>query len=104
MAISNIIGSNIFEVFICLGLLWLIKSLSGQDVVISSEGLTFTAITLLLTVAFVVFAIHINGWKLNFKMGVICLIVYVIFIIFAIVRELGLIGDINLPKYCPGPL
>ena len=103
MAISNIIGSNIFEVFVCLGLLWFIKSLFFTDVIISSEGLTFTSVVLLLTVAFIVIAIHINGWKLSVGLGVICMGVYIVFIVFAILRELGILGDIELPTYCPGP-
>ncbi|XP_072050650.1 sodium/potassium/calcium exchanger 5-like [Amphiura filiformis] len=104
MAISNIIGSNIFEVFVCLGLLWFIKAAFISDVIISSEGLTFTSVVLLLTVAFIVLGIHINGWKLNVGLGVVCTGVYVVFITFAILRELGIIGGGELPTYCPGPI
>ncbi|XP_072166614.1 sodium/potassium/calcium exchanger 5-like [Diadema setosum] len=104
MALSNIIGSNIFEVFLCLGFLWFLYGVIFQEPVeIASNGLVFTTIALLLTVAFILLAIHLNGWKLDVKMGVICLMVYLLFITVAIVWELGLFGGIDLPNYCPGP-
>ncbi|XP_030832474.1 sodium/potassium/calcium exchanger 5 [Strongylocentrotus purpuratus] len=104
MALSNIVGSNIFEVFICLGLLWFIYGLVYQrPVEIASEGLLFTTVALLVTVAFILLAIHLNGWKLDKKMGVLCMCVYLIFITIAIVWELGLIGGIDLPHFCNGP-
>lgn len=104
MALSNIVGSNIFEVFICLGLLWFIYGLVYQrPVEIASEGLLFTTVALLVTVAFILLAIHLNGWKLDKKMGVLCMCVYLLFITIAIVWELGLIGGVDLPIFCQGP-
>ncbi|XP_041464157.1 sodium/potassium/calcium exchanger 4-like [Lytechinus variegatus] len=104
MALSNIVGSNIFEVFICLGLLWFIYGVAiQQPVEIASEGLVFTTIALLLTVAFILLAIHLNGWKLDFKMGVICMVVYLGFIAIAVLWELGIIVGIELPVFCDGP-
>lgn len=104
MALSNVIGSNIFDVLICLGLLWFLKGVIVAPVSIATEGLQFTSVSLLVTVVFVVLAIALNGWKLDLKLGIICLVVYLIFITFAVVRELGLLGDVTLPTYCPGPL
>ncbi|XP_033107459.1 sodium/potassium/calcium exchanger 3-like [Anneissia japonica] len=103
MAISNIIGSNIFEIFVCLGFLWFLKAVIDEPTVIASDGLTFTALALLFTVAFIILLIHFNGWKLDGLMGIICTLTYSIFIVIAILRELGIIGDVELPEYCPGP-
>ncbi|XP_072050590.1 sodium/potassium/calcium exchanger 5-like [Amphiura filiformis] len=103
MALSNVIGSNLFDVLICLGLPWSIKALVFEPVTIATDGLTFTSITLMLTVLIVVIAIHVNGWKLNIKLGVLCFAIYVVFITFAILRELGIVGGTVPPFYCPGP-
>ncbi|XP_071965222.1 sodium/potassium/calcium exchanger 5-like [Antedon mediterranea] len=103
MAIANIIGSNIFEIFVCLGFLWFLKAVIDVPVFIASDGLTFTSLSLLFTVAFIIILIHFNGWKLDRKMGIICTLTYCIFITIAILRELGILGDVEVPIYCPGP-
>ncbi|XP_070543543.1 sodium/potassium/calcium exchanger 5-like [Ptychodera flava] len=102
MAISNIIGSNIFEIFICLGCLWFIRSLISdlEPVYIYSSGLTFTSAVLLLTVFIAFVSIHLNGWKLDKKMGVISTISYAIIITFSILYELNVFMDVNPPP-CP---
>lgn len=41
MAVSNAIGSNVFDIFVCLGLPWFIKTTMvspGTDVVVHSKG------------------------------------------------------------------
>ncbi|XP_077988462.1 sodium/potassium/calcium exchanger 4-like [Glandiceps talaboti] len=99
MAISNIIGSNIFEIYVCLALLWFIRSLitDMSSIPIYSSGLTFTSIILIFTVLFAFSAIHLNGWKLDKKMGVICTIMYAIVITFSILYELNVFMDVNPP-------
>jgi Ca2+/Na+ antiporter len=55
MAVSNSIGSNTFDILLCLGLPWLIKAImtgSTTDepwmVAVNSEALAYTVISLLL--------------------------------------------------------
>ena len=62
MALSNTIGSNIFDILIGLGLPWLLKiivsmanSAKYQSVLINSSALPFTAMTLLVTIFFFIF-------------------------------------------------
>lgn len=103
MAVSNSIGSNIFDVLLCLGLPWLLHTTAiawGDDLHIASRGITFTAITLFATVVFLLGAMLINGWKLNKKLGLICLLVYAVVIALACMFEMNVFMDINLPT-CP---
>lgn len=103
MAISNSIGSNVFDILVCLGLPWLIETAavnSGGVVKISSEGLTYSAITLLSTVVFLLIAMIFTKWKLSKPFGVTCLVAYVIVITFSVLYELNIFGDFVL-DVCP---
>ncbi|XP_064613836.1 sodium/potassium/calcium exchanger 4-like [Liolophura sinensis] len=103
MAVSNSIGSNVFDILLCLGLPWLLKTVaveSGSVVEINSKGLVFSAITLLTTVAFVLIATHLNRWRLTKWIGVFFLVIYLIVITFACLYELNVFGELNLPA-CP---
>ena len=100
MAVSNSIGSNVFDILIGLGLPWFIQTviIETNDVVrINSAALTFSAISLLATVVFLLATVIINRWRLTKLVGVICLIVYVIFLVFACLYELNVFGDLNPP-------
>ncbi|KAJ8317424.1 hypothetical protein KUTeg_005328, partial [Tegillarca granosa] len=82
MAVSNAVGSNVFDILICLGVPWLFKTTmlnDGKPVQVYSEGLLYSSMTLLLTVVFLVVATHLNGWRLTKKYGVILMIVYLLF-------------------------
>ncbi|KAK3570795.1 hypothetical protein QTP86_026352 [Hemibagrus guttatus] len=95
MAMSNIVGSNVFDM-LCLGLPWFIKTVfvdPSSPVVVNSTGLVFTTASLLVSILILFIAIHINGWKLDRKLGAACLIIYVIFATLSILYELGIIGN-----------
>ena len=103
MAVSNSIGSNVFDILIGLGLPWFIQTviIETKDVVrINSAALTFSAISLLATVVFLLATVIINRWRLTKLVGVICLIVYVVFLVFACLYELNVFGELNPPP-CP---
>lgn len=75
MGISNSLGSNTFDILLCLGLPWFIKATflpSGENknyVNINSRGLEYNAISLLSTLLlfYVVFAL--NKFKLDKKVS-----------------------------------
>ncbi|KAK7576202.1 hypothetical protein V9T40_012488 [Parthenolecanium corni] len=103
MGISNSLGSNTFDILLCLGLPWFIKATflpSGENhnyVNINSRGLEYNAISLLSTLLlfYVVFAL--NKFKLDRKVGLTCLFMYIIFVVFATLIELNVFFVVNLP-------
>ncbi|ESO82454.1 hypothetical protein LOTGIDRAFT_169924 [Lottia gigantea] len=103
MAVSNSIGSNIFDILMCLGFPWLLETLrtgGDESVLINSAGLTYSSIILLSTVAFLLVAVLLNKWKLDKKLGATFMFVYVIVIALACLFELNIFGDFNAPA-CP---
>jgi Ca2+/Na+ antiporter len=38
MAISNAIGSNVFDILICLGVPWLFRTIGGDYITVKSKG------------------------------------------------------------------
>ncbi|OWF47714.1 sodium/potassium/calcium exchanger 3-like isoform X2 [Mizuhopecten yessoensis] len=103
MAISNSIGSNVFDVLVCLGIPWLIRSAAiddGEPIMITSDGLTYSALTLLSTVFFIGIAVILAKWKLGRTFGVVCLIAYVVVIALSCLYELNVFGTFNSPT-CP---
>ncbi|EEB15956.1 sodium/potassium/calcium exchanger 5 precursor, putative [Pediculus humanus corporis] len=103
MGISSSIGSNTFDILLCLGLPWLIKSTffpaqSGNHLIkINSRGLGYTAISLLTTLTFLYASFFFNRFILDRKIGILCLFMYLTFLIFACLMELNVFFIVNLP-------
>ncbi|KAL4710816.1 hypothetical protein ACJJTC_010939 [Scirpophaga incertulas] len=100
MAVSNAVGSNVFDILVCLGLPWFIQTAiihPGSHVLVTSKGLVYSTLSLFSTVIFLVVATHCNGWKLDRKYGVVLMIWYVLFITFASLYELNVFGEFNFP-------
>lgn len=103
MAVSNAVGSNVFDILVCLGLPWFIQTAiikPGSHVNVTSRGLTYSTLSLLSTVVFLVIATHMNGWKLDRRYGIVLMVWYLIFIVFASLYELNVFGQMN-PPVCP---
>ncbi|XP_031832285.1 putative sodium/potassium/calcium exchanger CG1090 isoform X2 [Nomia melanderi] len=103
MAVSNAVGSNVFDILVCLGLPWFIQTAMiqpGSHVNVTSRGLTYSTVSLLSTVIFLVLATHLNGWKLDRRYGVVLMLWYLVFIVFASLYELNIFGEMN-PPVCP---
>jgi K+-dependent Na+/Ca+ exchanger-like protein len=85
MAVSNAIGSNIFDILIGLGFPWLIIILvSGSNVFVNTSDLSKHVVFLLLSVIFVLILIMINKWKLNRTLGFIILASYLAYLSYTI--------------------
>ena len=100
MAVSNTVGSNVFDILLCLGLPWLLKTTAldlGGYVVVLSGSIIYTSISLFATVFVTIFLVMLNKWYLNKCLGMAFLFLYLFFITFATLFELDLIGDYNLP-------
>ncbi|XP_028293394.1 sodium/potassium/calcium exchanger 5 isoform X1 [Gouania willdenowi] len=101
MAMSNIVGSNVFDM-LCLGLPWFIKTAfvdTVNPVEVNSTGLLYISSTLLLSIVFLFMAVHVNGWKLDWKLGLVSLSCYILFATLSILYELGIIGN-NPIRFC----
>jgi len=103
MGISNSIGSNTFDILLCLGLPWLIKSAflptreNHHYITIQSSGLEYSTISLLSTLFLLYMTFFCNNFKLDRRVGIICLVMYACFLIFASLIELNVFFVVNLP-------
>ncbi|MCI4389604.1 hypothetical protein PGIGA_G00099950 [Pangasianodon gigas] len=100
MAVSNSIGSNVFDILVGLGLPWALQTMAisyGSVVMINSRGLLYSVVLLLGSVALTILGIHINKWKLDFKLGVYVLVLYAVFLCFSIMIEYNVFTFVNLP-------
>nr|XP_056707671.1 sodium/potassium/calcium exchanger 4 [Euleptes europaea] len=100
MAVSNTIGSNVFDILVGLGIPWGMQTMVvnyGTAVQINSKGLVYSVVLLLGSVALTVGGIHLNKWKLDKKLGFCVLFLYVIFLCFSIMIEFNIFTFVNIP-------
>ncbi|XP_021535321.1 sodium/potassium/calcium exchanger 4 isoform X2 [Neomonachus schauinslandi] len=100
MAVSNTIGSNVFDILVGLGIPWGLQTMVinyGSTVKINSRGLVYSVVLLLGSVALTVLGIHLNKWRLDQKLGVCVLALYAVFLCFSIMIEFNVFTFVNLP-------
>ncbi|XP_036986150.1 sodium/potassium/calcium exchanger 4 isoform X2 [Artibeus jamaicensis] len=100
MAVSNTIGSNVFDILVGLGIPWGLQTMVisyGSTVKINSRGLVYSVVLLLGSVALTVLGIHLNKWKLDRKLGIYVLVLYAVFLCFSIMIEFNVFTFVNLP-------
>ncbi|XP_014366517.2 sodium/potassium/calcium exchanger 3 [Papilio machaon] len=103
MGLSNSIGSNTFDILLCLGLPWLIKSLYFPAVpgnfwiTINSGGLMYSAAALLSTLALLYTALAADSFRLRRRTGVACALAYAAYLALAVLLELNVLVDVNPP-------
>ncbi|XP_044751540.1 sodium/potassium/calcium exchanger 3 isoform X2 [Coccinella septempunctata] len=103
MGISNSIGSNTFDILLCLGLPWFIKATFLPTIAdkhwvgINSAGIEYSAISLLSTLLLLYLTFYLNKFQLDKRVGRICLLMYAIFLILASLIELNVFFRVNLP-------
>lgn len=102
MAVSNAIGSNVFDILICMGVPWLLKTImkNGEPVEVYSQGLLYSSLTLLATVFLLLVITHLNRWRLTKKYGIVLFIIYIFFSILTSLYELNIFGYVH-PAECP---
>ncbi|XP_026730180.1 sodium/potassium/calcium exchanger 4-like [Trichoplusia ni] len=100
IGVSNALGANSLAILFALGLPWLIKTLSlvvsGADdtaVLINSAGIDFVVGSLLVAVACLWITLFIGKFTLRRSLGAVLIVLYAIFITFAILVEMGIILD-----------
>ncbi|KFV53467.1 Sodium/potassium/calcium exchanger 4, partial [Gavia stellata] len=100
MAVSNTVGSNVFDILVGLGVPWGLQTMAidyGSTVKINSKGLVYSVALLLGSVALTVFGIHVNKWKLDRKLGIYVLFLYAVFLCFSILIEFNVFTFVNFP-------
>lgn len=103
MGISNSIGSNTFDILLCLGLPWFIKSAffpttpGNHFIPLKSNSMAYSSTSLLSTLFGLYLAFHLNKFKLDWKIGLVCTGMYILFVIFASMIELNVFFPVNLP-------
>lgn len=104
MGISNSVGSNTFDILICMGLPWLIKAAAfplypdeGNFVGLNSSGVIYSVLMLFCTIIILYFSIALNKFVLDKKIGAILLVSYAAFLVLASCFELNVFMDVNPP-------
>ncbi|XP_076020497.1 sodium/potassium/calcium exchanger 3 [Genypterus blacodes] len=100
MAVSNSIGSNVFDILVGLGLPWALKTLAinyGSDIKLNSKGLIFSVGLLLASVFLTVLGVHLNKWTLDKRLGLTCLLLYSVFLCISCLIEYNIFTFVNLP-------
>lgn len=85
MAISNAIGSNVFNVSFALGIPWLIMfALGTKTILVSTESLYSSFVLLFGSVCLVLFLFLIKKWQLGKWSGVFLIAVYILYLLFVL--------------------
>uniref|UniRef100_UPI0037E8EFD9 sodium/potassium/calcium exchanger 3 n=1 Tax=Semicossyphus pulcher TaxID=241346 RepID=UPI0037E8EFD9 len=87
MAVSNSIGSNIFDILLGLGFPWALRTLvvdHGSSVSINNKGLVYSVVLLLASVFLTVMSVHLNHWRLDRRLGLGLMFLYAIFLLCSI--------------------
>ncbi|XP_034539396.1 sodium/potassium/calcium exchanger 3-like [Notolabrus celidotus] len=87
MAVSNSIGSNIFDILLGLGFPWALRTLvveHGSSVSINNKGLVYSVVLLLASVFLTVMSVHLNHWRLDRRLGFGLMFLYAIFLLCSI--------------------
>lgn len=89
MAISNAIGSNIFDILFALGAVWFFYMLfTGKEIMVSTENLVSSVILLLATVIVIFFLLLVRKWKIGHRAGYFLIVLYLAYVGWAIMQVL----------------
>ena len=85
MAISNAIGSNIFDILVGLGVPWLIfLAINGGTIPVSTENLYGSVVLLFATVFVIFFLFLLRKWRIGNKSGYFLIILYIAYLAWSI--------------------
>ncbi|KAH9507549.1 hypothetical protein Btru_051430 [Bulinus truncatus] len=102
MAVSNAVGSNVFDILVCLGIPWLIDStfINKGGTPINSEGMVFATLTLILTIFYLWGSMKCFDWTLTPIYGIVTILVYIAVTVFCILIETNMIFQMHEHRYC----
>jgi len=85
MAISNALGSNIFDILVGLGVPWLIfLAINGGTIPVSTENLYGSVVLLFATVFVIFFLFLLRKWRIGNKSGYFLIILYIAYLAWSI--------------------
>ena len=85
MAISNAVGSNIFDILIGLGAPWLFAFATGRSsITVATENLLSSMFLLLATVVAVSFLLIIRRWEIGRRAGFVLVLLYLAYLLYNI--------------------
>ncbi|OQR71098.1 sodium/potassium/calcium exchanger 4-like, partial [Tropilaelaps mercedesae] len=101
MAVCYVLGTNIFEVLVGLGLPWFLQTTvikPGSIVELQSSGLIYSTACVLFTVFLVPALTYATRWKMNKTYGIILLLWYLIFMVISCMYQMNVFDDSNPPS------
>jgi len=82
MAVSNAVGSNIFDILVGLGLPWLLYSLTtGESIIGDTSELDISIALLFGSVVFIFIAMIVKKWTIGKGTGYILIGIYIVYVI-----------------------
>ena len=81
MAVSQTVGSNVFDILICLGIPWFIKTVMAHNstVAIDSQGLFTSCLVIMASLVVALTTLYSHDFVLNKRVGCIYLAFYFVF-------------------------
>lgn len=83
MAVSNVLGSNTFDILVGLALPWFLQTAivnPGSTIIIMSDALFYGVLLLFICQAAAIIAFMFNNWTLNPRIGTMLMICYATFV------------------------
>lgn len=98
MAVAQTLGSNIFDILLCLGLPWFLRTVvEGDHVNVVSGSIFYSTLCLFGTVILLLLCLILNKWYLNKFLAVILFFFYMCYVSIATLFGLNVFGDFNQP-------
>jgi len=88
MAIANAVGSNVFDILLGLGLPWaFVEPVLDHVVLVNNESITSEVAILCGTVVLYLGTLVLNRWKIEKRIGVVFVVLYVVYIVYSLLME-----------------
>lgn len=87
MAVSNAVGSNVFDILFGLGVPWLFAiGLMGRTILVNTENLLSSIFLLFATVIAIFFLLVVRRWKIGQRAGLGLIGLYVLYIVYTFLQ------------------
>jgi len=100
MAVSQAMGSNVFDVLLGLGLPWILKTLIfdlDSTIEVQSVGLLISCFSIFLSVIVILIGFYYCDFKLTKRIGLVLTVTYVVFLGVSVLMEVYLWSKYHLP-------